>query len=82
MSDDMSFNEDSSMAHSQSHHLGRPTQNSYTTEQKKKAFDNDLNTHWYAPVAFVIQTKTEFHDIYKQILGAMHESLGAPKQYT
>ena len=34
---------------------------------------------FYVPVALVIQSKTEFHDVFKTILKSIYESLISPK---
>jgi hypothetical protein len=37
--------------------------------------EDQLHKFYYVPVAFVIQTKVEFHDAFKLILKALFESL-------
>lgn len=37
--------------------------------------EEQLQKFYYVPVAFVIQTKVEFHDAFKLILKALYESL-------
>ena len=43
-------------------------------KQKKKMF--------YAPIAFVIRSKTEFHDAFKLLLQKIYESLTCPRDFT
>ena len=37
--------------------------------------EDQLQRFYYVPVAFVIQTKVEFHDAFKSILKALYENL-------
>ena len=57
--------------------LKHPTEEDSEWQQREKLAKARL----YAPVAFVIQSKCEFHDAFKIILQRIYESLQSPKQY-
>ena len=57
--------------------LKHPAEEDIEWQQQEKLAKARL----YTPVAFVIQSKCEFHDAFKIILQRIYESLQSPKQY-
>jgi hypothetical protein len=49
--------------------------------QEKAEINVKIKNLYYTPIAFVIQTKVEFHDAFKNILQKIYESIKDPKEY-
>lgn len=47
--------------------------------KQRREIREQLRTHYYAQIAFVIQSKVEFHDAFKLILTRIYESIKQPK---